>query len=151
VLLILATLAALAQPGVTTAREHSLAACVDPRDAAAGLAACRRAAAGGNADAAFFLGRLYWDGSGVPRDEAEAARWFRVAHDGGRGDAAFMLGAEAMARVTRTSTCTGDYDHAALIEALRWLDLAATTDPSEANRARARAAAVLLRQMQANP
>jgi hypothetical protein len=75
-------------------------------------------------------------------------RWWRVAHEGGRADAAFLLGREAMARVTRTSTCTGDYDRVALAEALRWFDLAARTDPSETNRVQAREGAALLRQLQ---
>lgn len=150
-LLILTSLAAMAQPAGATAREHPLAACLDPGDAAAGLARCRQAAATGNADAAFFLGQLYWNGDGVGKDEAEAARWWRIAYAGGRADAAFPLGREAMAQVTRTSTCTGEYDRAALAEALRWFDLAARTDPSEAVRAQARDGAALLRQLPTAP
>lgn len=148
-LLILTSLAAMIQTAETTAREHPLAVCFDPRDAASGLARCRQAAAAGNADAAFLLGQLYWNGESVAKDEAEAARWWRIADAGGRTDAAFLLGREAMGRVTRTSTCTGEYDRAALAEALRWFDQAARTDPSETNRARAREGLTLLRQLQA--
>ena len=119
-----------------------------PKDAVEARRWLTLAAGQRQANAAVLLGQIYWNGDGVAKDNGEAARWWRIAFDGGRADAAFLLGREAMVRVTRASTCTGDYDHAALVEALRWLDLAAQTDPSEANRTLARQGAALLRQLQ---
>ena len=106
------------------------------------------AARQGQANAALVLGQIYWNGDGVAKDNAEAARWWRVAHEGGRLDAANLLGREAFIRVTRSATRPEALDRAALAEALRWFDLAAETDPSEAKRTEARQAAALLRQLQ---
>lgn len=100
------------------------------------------------ANAAFLLGQIYWNGDGVTKSNAEAARWWHVAYDGGRADAAFLLAREAMARVLRSTARPQDVDRAALAEALRWFDLAAETDPSEAKRQRAREGAGILRQLQ---
>ena len=41
---------------------------------------------------AYYLGLMYYKGTGVPRNVAEAARQFRKAADGGYADAQFELG-----------------------------------------------------------
>ena len=47
------------------------------------LAALRRLAEAGNADAMHRVGRMYASGQGAPRDEAEAVRWYRKGMDAG--------------------------------------------------------------------
>jgi TPR repeat protein len=49
------------------------------KDAAAALDWCRKAAAGGDANAQYDLGLLHLAGDGVPHDEAEAVRLFQAA------------------------------------------------------------------------
>ena len=119
-----------------------------PKDAVEARRWLTEAARQRQANAAFLLGQIYWNGDGIATDKTEAARWWRVAHEGGRADAAFLLGREAMARVMQSATSPERLDRPALAEALRWFDLAAETDPSEALRARAREGASLLRQLQ---
>ncbi|MFO0997753.1 MAG: tetratricopeptide repeat-containing serine protease family protein [Alphaproteobacteria bacterium] len=46
----------------------------------------------GNAEAQFFLGRMYAFGQGVPVDDREAFRWFRLAADQNLGKAQNNLG-----------------------------------------------------------
>ena len=55
-------------------------------DPARAVAACRRLAAQGFADARYNLGLMYHNGDGVPQDDAEAVKWYRLAAD--QGDAA---------------------------------------------------------------
>lgn len=50
----------------------------------------RRAAEGGDVDAAYQLGMLYWNGAGV-RDERQAARWLRKAAESGNAKAQLQL------------------------------------------------------------
>ena len=51
----------------------------------------REAAEQGNADAQYALGRMYYNGEGVPRDEAEAVHWFRMAAELGHAEAQDQL------------------------------------------------------------
>jgi TPR repeat protein len=46
----------------------------------------------GDADAQYFLGRLYLAGQGIRREPVQAARWFRSAADKGHRGAQAMLG-----------------------------------------------------------
>jgi uncharacterized protein len=46
----------------------------------------------GDADAQYYLGRLYLAGKGAPRDPMQAARWFRLAANKGQPSAQAMLG-----------------------------------------------------------
>lgn len=52
----------------------------------------REAAAQGDAEAQYDLGRLYFEGKGVPQDDAEAARWYRMAAEQGHAKAQNKLG-----------------------------------------------------------
>ncbi|MFO1057482.1 MAG: tetratricopeptide repeat protein [Dongiaceae bacterium] len=56
------------------------------------VAACRRAAEAGYADAQGTLGLAYATGLGITRDDEQAARWFRKAADQGDGSAQLSLG-----------------------------------------------------------
>jgi TPR repeat protein len=78
-----------------------VAACVAPALTLAGeqnvpptanvLAETRRAADQGDAQAQVFLGRMYFDGTGVPKDDVEAVRWWRLAAEQGDRNAQFHL------------------------------------------------------------
>ncbi len=46
----------------------------------------------GDSDAEFSLGRLYYNGKGVPHSNAEAAKWFGKAADQGQAAAQLYLG-----------------------------------------------------------
>ncbi len=46
----------------------------------------------GDASAQFFLGSMYYMGTGVPRDYAEAAKWYRKAAEQGYAKAQYSLG-----------------------------------------------------------
>ncbi len=52
----------------------------------------RSAAGQGDAGAQFNLGRMYYNGEGVPQDHAEAVRWYRRAAGQGHADAQHNLG-----------------------------------------------------------
>lgn len=51
----------------------------------------RALADGGMADAAFYLGRIYYEGEGVPQDQAQAVRYFEQASDAGHPYAKYIL------------------------------------------------------------
>ncbi|MGE0592694.1 MAG: tetratricopeptide repeat protein [Vicinamibacterales bacterium] len=78
-----------------------LAAClaVPPRAHAQGagsfypdsLAELRAAAEQGDADSQVLMGRLYFEGEGVPQDDAEALRWWRLAAAQNNRDAQFRI------------------------------------------------------------
>ncbi len=59
----------------------------DPAD----LPRIRAAAESGDAEAQVILGRMYFDGNGVPQDDVEAVRWFRLAAEQGSQDGQFNL------------------------------------------------------------
>ena len=48
------------------------------------VAACRKAAEKGDAEAQYRLGRMYDDGTGVGQSSAMAARWYRKAAEQGQ-------------------------------------------------------------------
>jgi len=50
------------------------------------------AAKQGNAEAQFYLGKMYLLGQGVPMDRNEAIKWFKASGDQGNADAQFFLG-----------------------------------------------------------
>ena len=71
-------------------------------------------AEGGNSDARYNLGLMYYNGWGVPQDYKEAAKWYRLGAEQGDADAQNNLGAM--------------YDHGQGVpqddkEAVRWLSL----------------------------
>lgn len=55
------------------------------------LTGFRALADGGMADAAFYLGRIYYEGEGVPQDQARAVRYFEQASDAGHPYAKYIL------------------------------------------------------------
>lgn len=55
------------------------------------LASHRRDAAQGSAEAPYFLGRMYWEGRGVPQDLAEAAQWMKQGAERGYAEAQYNL------------------------------------------------------------
>lgn len=63
-----------------------------PRDLAAAVQWCRRAAEQGDETGQFFLGLSYLSGEGVGLDKTEAARWFRLAAEQGHVLAQHNLG-----------------------------------------------------------
>ncbi len=80
---------------------------------------------GGNADAQFNLGSLYYQGWGLPQDYHEAIKWFNKSADQGHIAAQVNLGtlfAEGVQGVV-----TQDYSHA-----LKWYILAAASGDREA-------------------
>ncbi len=46
----------------------------------------------GGVYAQFLLGRMYYDGKGVPQDYTKALKWFRMAAVQGNAEAQFFLG-----------------------------------------------------------
>jgi TonB family protein len=64
-----------------------------PQDQKQAVDFMRQAAAKGEPQAMFLLGRAYADGGGVLQDHAQAADWYRKAGDLGNADAHVMLGA----------------------------------------------------------
>jgi TPR repeat protein len=51
------------------------------------LAEIRTKAEQGNAEAQYNLGKMYYDGDGVPQDSAEAVKWYRKAAEQGYAEA----------------------------------------------------------------
>lgn len=56
------------------------------------LAALRKAAEDGDAEAQYSLGRCYHSGDGVDEDRVEAVKWFRKAAEQGHAEAQYKLG-----------------------------------------------------------
>ncbi|SHL53634.1 localization factor PodJL [Roseibium suaedae] len=73
-------------PGVLSA---SLEAALPPEDV--GPLALRKAAAGGDAAAAFIIGVKYTEGEGITADLAEAAKWYQKAADKNLAPAQYRL------------------------------------------------------------
>jgi TPR repeat protein len=69
----------------------------------------------GDADAQFYLARLYLDGVGAPHDPRQAARWFGLSAQKGNCEAQAMLGAMLFA---------GDHVPRQAARGLMWLALA---------------------------
>jgi TPR repeat protein len=69
----------------------------------------------GDADAQFYLARMYLDGIGAPHDPRQAARWFGLAAQKGNCEAQAMLGAMLFA---------GDHVPRQAARGLMWLALA---------------------------
>lgn len=69
----------------------------------------------GDADAQFYLARLYLDGIGAPHDPRQAARWFGLSAQKGNCEAQAMLGAMLFA---------GDHVPRQAARGLMWLALA---------------------------
>jgi TPR repeat protein len=69
----------------------------------------------GDADAQFYLARMYLDGIGAPHDPRQAARWFGLSAQKGNCEAQAMLGAMLFA---------GDHVPRQAARGLMWLALA---------------------------
>ena len=81
-------------------------------DVNAARATLDAAAHAGHVRAAFALGAMAYDGSGLPRDHAAAMRWWRQAAAGGNADAEFNLGL-LLARTGGNETAAQDFLRAA--------------------------------------
>ena len=64
-----------------------------------------------------YLGRMYYEGRGVPQDDAEALKWFRPAAEQGDVDAQYYLGL----MYYDGRSVLQDY-----VQAYMWLNLAAS-------------------------
>ena len=84
------------RPGSATRRRGSACCCskaaADRLDPLNGESWLRRAALGGNCEAAALLGDLYARGGALPPNYVEAAHWFRTAAERGHKTAARALG-----------------------------------------------------------
>ena len=116
-LLLAVGLLALTVSGVATAGQFEDAATAYTNgDYATALREFRSLADQGNAVAQYNLGRMYYDGQGVPQNFAETLRWFRLAAGQGHAGAENSLGALYLA---------GQGVEQSTAEALRWYRLAA--------------------------
>ncbi|MDE4175212.1 tetratricopeptide repeat protein [Phaeobacter sp. PT47_59] len=93
------------------------------RDPVRAAALFKSAAARGNAEAQYYLGLLYGNGTGVEADPTEAFTWLLAAAENAHVDAAFEL-SRAYSRGAGTAENTA--------EALRWLQTAAEAGHAEA-------------------
>jgi TPR repeat protein len=102
------------------------------------------AAAQNQKNAAFVLGQMYWNGDTVLKDNATAIRYWLVAYDRGREDAAILLANGFFVKGM------ADRDHPnrdALMEAMRWFDLAIPNLEDPAERAEAENARGMIRRL----
>lgn len=67
----------------------------------------------GNADAQFFLGKMYWTGEGVLKDSDQAMKWFKLSAQQGNADAQFYVGSFYL------------LPHRDIPEGVKWLRLSA--------------------------
>jgi TPR repeat protein len=67
----------------------------------------------GNAEAQFFLGKMYLVGQGVPKDSDLAIKWFKASAAQGNADAQFFLGSIYL------------LPHKDIAEGVKWLRLSA--------------------------
>ena len=94
----LAAALALASAGAATAQDAGYAnwaagaRAYDRGDYAEAVRVWRIAGDQGNANAQFFLGKMYTDGQGVAQNHTEASRWFRRAADQGDAVSQYNLG-----------------------------------------------------------
>lgn len=107
----------------------------DPQAHAQAFALLTSAAAQGQANAAFNLGLMYWNGDSTAKDRPLATRHFRTAWKGGNPRAPFMLGQYYF-------TQTFDSERRQIrpapgVQALYWLSLAYKADPDPRNRTQA--------------
>ena len=74
--------------GASTDKAH---AAYDARNYRAAMRLYRPLAEDGNAEAQYYVGRMYEKGQGVRKDPAEGARWYRRAAEGGHAPAQYRL------------------------------------------------------------
>ena len=87
------------------------------------LAAERKAAEQGDADAQYNLGFMYATGDGVIKDAAEAVKWYRKAAEQGYADAQYNLG---------LMYANGDGVIKDLVEAHAWFNVAGANGDEKA-------------------
>ena len=107
------------------------------RDPVAARAWFERAAAGGQRNAPYWLGAIYWNGDGVDRDTA-AARWWRMAFERGRTDVARRLGDEAYTRFADAARQPGEGWRPLATETMGWYEIAVESGNDEDRRHAAR-------------
>ena len=119
---------ALAELGSRTMRGDGL-----EKDDAKGLELLKQASVLGSTAAQFELGKRFADGDGVGKDAERARRYFRLCAASGTGPCQYMLGKMLLAQPN-----SGDR---VLIQAVAWLDLAASANVNQARLAAAEAKA----------
>jgi hypothetical protein len=98
-------------------------AAYDRGDFAAAYEAFQGMAGLGDAEAQYYLGRMYAKGQGVTEDQAEAMKWYRKAADQGYAKAQFSIGAAYQ---------TGKGAQQDYVEAVKWFNKAAEQGDAEA-------------------
>jgi len=101
----------------------SLAMAADTTQSSPEVASMRKAAEQGDAAAQFKLGRIYYNGKGVPKDAAKAVEWWRKAAEQGNADAQFNLG---------VAYHTGEGVPKNLVKAIEWYRKAAEQGDAQA-------------------
>jgi uncharacterized protein len=101
----------------------------------------------GQANAAFLLGQIYWNGDGVDKNGPDAALWWIRAYDGGRKDAPFLIGTAAMRIVVEGAQAKHEVPTVAIEQARKWLGIAAKEDPDAEKREKAKELLGLLDQL----
>ena len=98
----------------------------------------RKAAEQGQSDAQFNLGSLYYDGlGGLARDFNKASEWYTKAANAGQIDAQYNLGLMYV---------TGQGVPLSMVQAYKWLTIAAALGDAEAEAAKLSAAAKMSRE-----
>lgn len=95
-----------------------------PFDDARALRFLSNAAAQENADAAFYLASIYWNGERIERDVNRSGELWLIAHNSGRREAALNLGDVA---AYRASLASGELRRQYLTYAQRWYSVARNT------------------------
>jgi uncharacterized protein len=96
------------------------------------------AAAKEQPNAAFLLGQIYWNGDGIEKNVAQAAISWITAYDGGRADAAFLIGNAAFSLIVDAAKTKQPVANVVIVQARKWLDIAAEHDPQSAQREHAK-------------
>lgn len=122
---------------------------VEERDPEAARRWLRAAAEQDQANAAFLLGQILWNGDGIAEDREGAIRWWLVAYENGRLDASTQIANHrvliAMEGVVRAS----DADPALIDDAISWFVRAIDEDPDNEARLNSENALNALRALRA--
>ncbi len=66
----------------------------DKKDFTTAVEHFKKAAETGDAEAQYYLGRMCFDGNGMPKDSTEAVRWMRMSGEKGYAPAQLIIGVE---------------------------------------------------------
>jgi TPR repeat protein len=88
----------------------------------------------GQANAAFLLGQIYWNGDGIDKNVPQAAIWWIKAYENGRADAAFWIGTAAFSVIVEAAKSKQPVATPIIGQARKWLGIAAERDPEPKKR-----------------